>query len=77
MNYLHNRIIQGLEELKEAHEVEINFIANNLKTQLVLPNDSIVQQGSAGDEMFFIINGKVKVIIIKRTKHQPRQENSN
>ena len=54
-----------MDEFRDAHDVEINFIASNLKTLLVLPNDTIIQQGTFGENMFFIINGKVNVILMR------------
>eukprot|EP00347_Sterkiella_histriomuscorum_P006771 403351490 len=76
LNYLHNQVIYSLEEFREAHEVEINFIANNLKTLLVLPENTVVQYGSSGEDMYFVINGKLSVTITRAVSKQKANVNS-
>lgn len=59
LNNLHKRVFAQRPEFREADANELNFIAHNLKTLLVLPKDIVIQQGTSGDEMYFIIAGKV------------------
>jgi CRP-like cAMP-binding protein len=64
-NYLHFNVINSVPQFTDASDVEINFIVHNLKSVLALPKEDVIVQGSMGKDMYFIINGKVEVLLIK------------
>jgi CRP-like cAMP-binding protein len=37
-----------------------------LKNEILLPNDEIISQGTLGDQMYFIIKGRLSVFIEKK-----------
>ncbi len=62
---MHSTVIQKIDILEMCSEIEVNFIVNNLKTTLHLPNDVIVRQGEEGDSLYFINRGTVEIYINK------------
>ena len=49
-----------------AQPLAVNFIVQNLKNEILLPNDEIISQGALGDRMYFIIAGRLSVFIEKK-----------
>lgn len=51
--------------MSTAKPLAVNFIVQNLKNQILLPQDEIISQETQGEHMYFIIKGILAVYIEK------------
>lgn len=51
--------------MSAAKPLAVNFIVQNLKNQILLPEDEIISQETQGEHMYFIIKGTLAVHIEK------------
>ena len=60
--HIHKDIIKNVPLFKELELNELVWIIQRLKTDVYLPDDYIVREGEIGNEMYFIIEGIVKIL---------------
>lgn len=60
---MYEQLLEGVPLLKELNHYERMSIADALKTSIFSAGDRIIEQGQAGQEMYFIEDGKVRVTI--------------
>ena len=47
----------------------IDFLINDISTKLSIPEDTLIQQGSAGENLFFIAKGDCEVWVKDHMKN--------
>ncbi|MCX7983237.1 MAG: cyclic nucleotide-binding domain-containing protein [Syntrophales bacterium] len=61
--FLNREIIQKVSLFKQADEIFIREIIEQLEPLVFLPGDFIIRQGEQGDCMYFLNNGRVEVLV--------------
>ncbi|HOJ52736.1 MAG TPA: cyclic nucleotide-binding domain-containing protein [Syntrophales bacterium] len=65
--FLNRDILEKVSVFKEADEVFIREVIEELEPMVFLPGDFIIRQGEHGDSMYFLNTGSVEVIVDERT----------
>ncbi len=66
--YLHKDVIINVPLFSHLESNEILTIIQKLKTEIYMPEDLIIREGELGNQMYFLIEGVVEVIIKAKKK---------
>ena len=66
--YLHKDVILNVPLFSHLESNEILTIIQKLKTEIYMPEDLIIREGELGNQMYFLIEGVVEVILKSRKK---------
>lgn len=74
LQFVHGDLINAVSQLKEANSNEVSFLVSRMRTHVALVGDDVISQNKTGEEMFFVVQGKLAVLLSKKNLVRPETE---
>lgn len=74
LQFVHGDLINAVSQLKEANANEVSFLVSRMRTHVALVGDDVIAQNKTGQQMFFVVQGKLAVLLSKKNLLRPETE---